>query len=141
MSGFDRLRVITGADALVDHAVHLMWSDGTSVDVDCAALREGTTAAAPTVGDWGHSLVWPDGMEVGADRIWLETLTALGRDDARQFLDWRLRNGLSLANAAEALGIARRSVAYYSNGDRPVPKAILLACRGWEVSGERLRAA
>jgi hypothetical protein len=25
-------------------------------------------------------------------------------------------------------------VAYYSNGEKKVPKPILLACRGWEVS-------
>jgi hypothetical protein len=24
-------------------------------------------------------------------------------------------------------------VAYYSNGEKPVPKSILLACKGWEV--------
>jgi predicted transcriptional regulator len=40
---------------------------------------------------------------------------------------------LSLNKAAEALGISRRMVAYYSNGEKAVPKAILLACRGWEA--------
>jgi hypothetical protein len=24
-------------------------------------------------------------------------------------------------------------VAYYSNGEKPVPRPILLACKGWEV--------
>ncbi|MBA4162819.1 MAG: hypothetical protein C0515_12215, partial [Novosphingobium sp.] len=77
----------------------------------------------------------------GADSLWLETLTAIGRDDARQFLQWRLANGLSLARAAEELGHSRRTVAYYSNGTRPVPKAILLACKGWDASHPKRKAA
>ncbi len=77
---------------------------------------------------------------MGADSLWLETLTATGRGDVRSLLEWRLRNGLSLSSAASALGISRRSVAYYSNGEREIPKAILLACTGWEV-GQNLRNA
>ena len=57
-----------------------------------------------------------------------------GHDDAREFLEWRLRHGLSLTKTAEALDISRRMVAYYSNGEKPIPRAILLACKGWEVS-------
>jgi predicted transcriptional regulator len=41
-----------------------------------------------------------------------------------------MRHALSLSKAADALGISRRMVAYYSNGEKRVPKPILLACRG-----------
>jgi Helix-turn-helix len=78
-------------------------------------------------------VVWPSGAELGADTLWLETLSATGHPDSRAFLEWRLRHGLSLSAAAQALGISRRMVAYYSNGERPVPRPILLACKGWEV--------
>ena len=61
-------------------------------------------------------------------------LAATGHRDTRDFLEWRLRHGLSLTKTAEALGLSRRMVAYYSNGEKPVPKPILLACKGWEVS-------
>ena len=64
-----------------------------------------------------------------------------GHEDARSFLEWRLRHALSLNKAADALGISRRMVAYYSNGEKKVPKPILLACRGWEVEREPARAA
>lgn len=84
------------------------------------------------VGDWGHSLVWPDDVEIGADSLWLDSLSAWGRDDTRAFLEWRLRNGFSLSAAAEALGLARRTVAYYASG-RPVPRTVLLACKGWDA--------
>jgi hypothetical protein len=126
----DRMRAINAVMALADGGLRLRWSDGTDADVSPVG---GLNASDAQLGDWGHSLVWPDGTEIGADALWLESLSATGRDDARQFLEWRLRNGLSLSKAAEALGLARRTVAYYSNGDRPVPKAILLACKGWEV--------
>jgi hypothetical protein len=137
MSGMDQMRAITQVDALPKRSLRLMWSDGTVAEIDAAALPAGK----PKLGDWGHSLCWPDGEEVGADRLWLETLTAAGHADARQFLEWRMRHGLSLAKAADALGISRRSVAYYSKADRPVPKAILLACLGWERGDPLARAA
>lgn len=150
MSSIDKPRIITGVTALGDARLHLVWSDGTTADVDLAAtvkskafapLREATVFATVQVGDWGHSLEWRGGVEMGADALWLETLSATGRGDVRQFLEWRLHNGLSLAKAAEALGISRRSVAYYSNGERAIPRAILLACKGWEVSPDLRRAA
>lgn len=135
----DRMRTIKEAKLLSADQLHLLWSDGTAATVPLSANF--ARAETPVVGDWGHSVEWPDGSELGADSLWLDTLTALGREDARQFLEWRLRHGLSLAKAAEALGLARRTVAYYSNGDRSVPKAILLACRGWEASPEIRKAA
>jgi hypothetical protein len=38
-----------------------------------------------------------------------------------------------LTRAAEALGLSRRMVVYYSNAQKPVPRPILLACKGWEA--------
>jgi hypothetical protein len=46
------------------------------------------------------------------------------------------RYGLSLSDAAEALGLSRRQVAYYASGERPVPRTVLLACKGWEAEKE-----
>jgi hypothetical protein len=53
--------------------------------------------------------------------LWLETLSATGHGDVRE--------------------LSRRMVAYYSNRERKVPKAILLACQGWEVINRRNEAA
>lgn len=132
----DTMRTIRTAKAVGDARLRLEWSDGTVAEV--AAPH---SSAGVELGDWGHSLVWPDGFELGADSLWLDTLDAIGRSDAREFLGWRLANGLSLAKAAEALGLARRTVAYYSNGDRPVPKSILLACKGWDAMHAKRKAA
>ena len=133
----DTMRTIRNVLSLESGRLRLDWSDGTTVDLGVQMVNEPDSVA---VGDWGHSLVWADGSQIGADRLWLDTLDALGRGDARQFLEWRLGNGLSLAKAAEALGLARRTVAYYSNGDRPVPRTVLLACKGWDATHSRKAA-
>ena len=128
----DRMRTIKAVRAKEGVDLHLVWSNGTETTI---TLEPSVRAALgdARVGDWGHCVVWSNGTEWGADGLWLQSLSAIGRDDARQFLEWRQRNALSLSKSAEALGLARRTVAYYSNGERPVPKAILLACTGWEV--------
>lgn len=133
----DWMRTIKAAEPRSAGTLMLVWSDGTAAEV---ALPAGFVAAGGEIGDWGHSLCWPDGAELSADSLWLDTLSAVGRSDAREFLSWRLANGLSLARAAEELGLARRTVAYYSNGTRPVPKAILLACKGWDATHRRKAA-
>ena len=128
----DTMRTIRSAKPLDGQRLRLEWSDGT-----LAELTVPQGKGEVEVGDWGHSLVWPDGSELGAESLWLDTLDAIGRSDARRFLEWRLANGLSLAKAADVLGLARRTVAYYSNGDRAVPKTVLLACKGWDATQNR----
>ncbi len=138
----DWMRTIEGVAARGEDRLFLRWSDGSEVEISVdprvrADIGSADQFAQVTLGDWGQSIVWPNGMELGADSLWRESLTALGRGDAREFLEWRLGNGLSLDRAAHELGLSRRTVAYYSNGSRPVPKAILLACKGWDAEAKR----
>lgn len=142
MSANDTMHTLVAARAVDPMTLHVTWSDGTGARLALAALltdpafaplRAPAEFARVELGDWGHSLTWPSGVELGADSLWLETLSTTGHGDARSFLEWRARHGLSLSKAAEALGLSRRMVAYYSSGEKPLPKAVLLACRGWEV--------
>lgn len=137
----DAMRTIESVKALRPTSLELRWSTGETARVflghlldDRAfeSLRTPETFAKATIGDCGHSITWPDGTELGADKLWLDTLAALGKPETRAFLEWRLRNGLSLSGAATALGMSRRMIAYYSNGARPIPEHVLLACYGWE---------
>ena len=146
----DKMRTIEAVTPLGEFRLRLLWSDGTAAEIDfarafaskgIAALNGPGVFAAVKIGDWGHSLEWPNGIDMSANRFWLETLAVLGREDERRFLEWRHRNGLSLSKAAEALGLSRRTIAYYSNGERKIPKAILLACTGWEASQNLAKAA
>jgi hypothetical protein len=137
----DRLQAIRSVEAQEGYRLSLSWEDADDAIIDLtrtvkmtafASLADPEVFRAVAVGDWGHSVVWPGDVEMGADSLWLDSLTAWGRDDTRAFLEWRLRNGLSLSGAAEALGLSRRTIAYYSGG-RSVPRSILLACKGWDA--------
>lgn len=143
MSGEEKLRTIASVKTKAPACLVVTWSNGIATEIDLSpilrdkpfrGLRDGRKFARARVGEWGHSVEWPSGQGLSAETLWLETLSATGHQDARTFLEWRLRHGLSLSKAAEALGLSRRMVAYYSNGEKPVPRPILLACRGWEVS-------
>ncbi len=85
----------------------------------------------------GHPVVWPCGVDIGADSLWRDTLLAMGCSDTFAFNDWRMAYGLSFSVAAEALGLSRRMVAYYSAGEKPVPKTVLLACEGYAARQSR----
>lgn len=129
-----------------EYTLRIRWANGKSMPVDLQepmhrlkgmrSLREREVFALATRGEGGHSLVWPGGIDMGADRLWEMTLEQNGRMDAVEFLRWRWRHGLSLSQAAEALALSRRQVAYYASGDRPVPRYVLLALKGWELEQE-----
>jgi hypothetical protein len=102
-------------------------------------LRDTAAFALAGVGEGGHSVVWPGELDLGAARLLEMALEQNGRADAVEFIRWRRKHGLSLTDAAEALGLSRRQVAYYASGEHAVPRTVLLACKGWEV--ERQAAA
>jgi hypothetical protein len=58
-------------------------------------------------------------------------------ENSRTFAGWRARNHRSLKQAAEALGMTPRTLSAYGTGDRPVPRYIALACKGWEAEHKR----
>ncbi|WP_029415619.1 DUF2442 domain-containing protein [Brevundimonas bacteroides] len=140
MSG-EATHALESVRALEGFRLVLGWNGAEQATIDLStvvktrpfrALSDPDVFSQVELGDWGHSVVWPGDTEMGADSLWLDSLSFWGREDTRAFLEWRLRNGLSLSGAAEALGLSRRTVAYYSGG-RPVPRSILLACKGWDA--------
>jgi len=63
---------------------------------------------------------------------------SLGRQQAglstrADFAAWMERNRLSLSQAARAIGMTRRMIAYYKSGARPIPKTVWLGCIGYEA--------
>jgi hypothetical protein len=96
-------------------------------------LRHKSVFARAGKGEGGHSVVWPGQIDLGADRLWEMTLHQNGRLDTVEFMRWCWRHGLSLSQAADALDLSRRQVAYYASGKRPVPRYVLLALKGWQV--------
>ena len=131
-----------------DLKLEIGWSTGETLPVDLSdlaqppfdALRTPDFFARMTRDEWGHGLDWPDGLGLGADRLYELSRRQAGLPTASVFHDWMQRNGLSLASAAESLGMTRRMIAHYRTGSRPIPKVVGLACLGWE-SRRRQRAA
>jgi hypothetical protein len=134
---------ITSVKSAGDRAVRLRFDNGKTCTVDLRmlvrhsrglkALRGASLFARVALGEGGHSIAWPGDLDLGADTLWELALEQNGRTDAVEFIRWRWRNGLSLTNAAEALGLSRRQVAYYASGEHEVPRTVLLACKGWEA--------
>jgi hypothetical protein len=134
---------IAGVKYTGEFKLRLRWVNGKTISVDLhepvhrlkgmRSLRDKAMFARAARGEGGHSVVWPGEIDMGADRLWEMTLEQNGHLDAVEFIRWRGRYGLSLSDAAEALGLSRRQVAYYASGERPVPRTVLLACKGWEV--------
>lgn len=123
--------------------LRIAWSTGEGLEVELAEPINRQRALAPLrdpaafgrvqVGEWGHSLVWECGIDLGADRLYERCKEQAGEFSPGQFDAWIKANHLSLTTAAEALGLSRRMVAHYRTGSRPIPKIVALACKGWEV--------
>ncbi|HRJ41204.1 MAG: DUF2442 domain-containing protein [Caldilineaceae bacterium] len=134
---------IEGVEMIAPLRLRIAWSTGESYDVDLsepinrlqalAPLRDPSFFARVQVGEWGHSLVWNEEIDLGADRLYERGKEQAGEISPRQFDAWMRNHQLSLTTAAEALGLSRRMIAHYRTGSRPIPRIVHLACKGWEV--------
>ena len=87
------------------------------------------------LGEHGTDVVWPDDIDMAADTLWRlaqEQAGATMSSDA--FRHWRERKALTLDAAAQALGLSRRMVAYYEQGEKPIPRVVALATRGLDAA-------
>jgi len=125
--------------------VEIDWSTGETLRADLkalatppyAALRDPAFFARMVRDGWGHGLDWPGGLDLGADMLYELSRRQAGLPTASEFDRWMRRNSLSLATAAETLGMTRRMIAHYRTGSRPIPKVVGLACKGWEAKHRR----
>lgn len=122
--------------------VEIDWSTGETLTADMTGwlrppfdvLADPAVFAQMQLDDrGGHGLSWPDGLDLGADTLYELCRHQAGLPTASDFNAWMQRNGLSLATAAETLGMTRRMIAHYRTGSRPIPKVVGLACKGVEA--------
>lgn len=146
MEGTDKIMKpprIEAVEVVGPTQLHITWSTGECLAVDLAEpihelkalapLRDPAFFARVQVGEWGHSLVWSDEIDLGADRLYERCKEQIGELSPTQFDAWMKSHELSLTTAAEALGLSRRMIAHYRTGSRPIPKIVGLACKGWEA--------
>jgi len=99
-----------------------------------APLRSPKAFAKVRADESGWTVEWPElDIQIGADTLWLDAQAQNATDqNTRIFCQWRARYGLSLAEAATALGMTTRTMSAYGSGKHPVPRYIALACKGWD---------
>jgi len=82
-------------------------------------------------GEYGTDVVWTDEIDMSADMLWRLAQEQAGATmTPDEFRHWRESKALTLDTAAQALGISRRMVVYYEQGNRAIPRIVALATRG-----------
>lgn len=136
--------LLTAAQALPDYCLRLTYADGQNFEVDLgdwinttqalAALKDKALFAQAKVGFAGRHVDWiEDELDLGADNLRNLAIEQAGSIGHERIWNWLHDTGLSLEQAAEALGISRRMLIYYRDGEKPIPRAIWLACLGWQA--------
>jgi Protein of unknown function (DUF2442) len=134
---------LTNASVAGPHALTLTWDDGRTATVNLTAiiaarkslafLADPARFAQVSLSEDGWSIEWPDAIDFGAPQLrrWADE-QAGDSMPAEAFRIWMEGHGLTLDRAAEALGLSRRTIAYYLSGEQPVPKTVLLATEGYD---------
>ena len=137
-------RIVAVRPGEVPLTLHVGWDRGgeNSVDVSgmVASYRVYTSLRNSPglfhqvqVGEYGTDVVWPGGIDMSADTLWRLAQEQAGATmTAEAFRHWRERKAYTLDEAARALGLSRRMVAYYEQGNRPIPRVVALATRSLE---------
>jgi len=124
-------------------SLSLSWDDKRSATVDLASVIAARASLGPisnpvefarvAASDDGWSLEWPCGIDFGTAQLrrWADEQSGKIMP-AKDFRHWMDRHGLSLNTAADALGLSRRTIAYYVSGEQPVPKTVMLATEGYD---------
>jgi len=127
------------------NTLRIRWDRGGESLVDVSGLIETFRAYAPLqqsaelfrqvhVGEYGTDIVWSDELDMPADTLWRLAQEQSGATmTAEAFRNWRERKAYTLDEAAAALGISRRMVAYYDHGDKPIPRVVALATRALDA--------
>lgn len=135
---------LSAVQALSNFRLALTFIDGQTLTLDLdrdihaypglQPLLEPELFATAAMDDDGWTVEWLEAdIQIGADTLYMDALAQNAVDEnTRIFIDWRARTGLSLTQAAEALGVSTRSISRYSNGREAVPRSLALACLGWD---------
>jgi len=122
------------------------WDKGEESLIDVSGLVQSFRVYVPLrqspelfrqvkVGEYGTDVVWTDEIDIAADTLWRLAQEQAGETMSPDaFRHWRERKAYTLDQAAHALGLSRRMVAYYEKGDRAIPRVVALATRALDMA-------
>jgi DNA-binding XRE family transcriptional regulator len=125
--------------------LHVCWAEGGESVVDVSGVIEAFRIFAPLradaegfaavrVGEYGTHVAWSDEIDMAASTLWRLAQEQSGATiTAEAFRRWRERRAYTLDTAAQALGLSRRTVAYYDRGVRPIPRTVALAVKALDL--------
>ena len=134
---------LTGLTVFGPQSLSLAWDDRRLATVDLTTIISARANLGPlsnpkefarvVVSADGWSVEWPCGIDFGTAQLrrWADEQSGKVMP-ARDFRSWMERHGLSLNRAANALGLSRRTIAYYVSGEQPIPKTVMLATEGYD---------
>lgn len=132
-------RIVAVSAGERSNTLRIVWDHGGESLVDVSGLIESFRVYRPLrqsaelfnqvrAGEYGTDVVWSDELDMSADTLWRLAQEQSGATmTAEAFHNWRERKAYTLDEAAVALGISRRMVAYYDHGDKPIPRVVALA--------------
>jgi hypothetical protein len=135
---------LTAVAVLPDYRLRLSYVDGKEFEVDLGewiattsillSLKDATLFTQARIGFAGRSVEWvEDELDLGADNLRNLAVEQAGGIGHERIWNWLHETGLTLEQAANALGISRRMLIYYRDGEKAIPRSIWLACLGWEA--------
>jgi hypothetical protein len=135
---------LTTVVPLPDNRLHLTYADGQIFDIDLNEWIKTTKVLQPLqdknlfnrakIGFAASSVEWvEDELDLAADNLRNLAIEQGGGIGFERIWNWLDETGLTLDQAAEALGISRRMLIYYRDGEKTIPRSIWLACLGWEA--------
>jgi DNA-binding XRE family transcriptional regulator len=139
-------RIVAVAPGEQPMTLRVRWDSGKENLVDVSGMMQGFRVYAPLrdspdlfrrvrVGEYGTDVVWTDEIDMAADTLWRLAQEQSGDTmTPAAFRRWRERKAYTLDDAARALGLSRRIVAYYEKGGRPIPRVVALATRALDLS-------
>lgn len=143
---------LTQVKALKNSRLKLTYADGTDLNVDLSDWINSSVFLQPLqnkglfstakLGAWGRAVEFGIGeIDLAADNLRNLAIEQAGGIGHERIRAWMHGNNLTLDRASEVLGISRRMLAYYRNGEKPIPRHIWLACIGWETLHKHGEAA
>ncbi len=145
-------RILTVLPDKEQFALHVTWDSGSKSRIDISNIINTFHIYTPLrhshklfqkvqLGEYGTDIIWhhntcaDDAIEIdmSAQTLWRLSQEQAGMTISHDgFKNWRERKAYTLDEAASALGLSRRMVAYYEQGVKPIPRIVALATRGLE---------